>query len=325
MLRLFGFVVLALVSAGGILYLDFNREVKAAVATDAPPPSIQTYLETVPEKLASLTGSSRSSAPVLSLSDMLPRAPEGWTMRPLAEGKTGDIASFLPRSGDKADPASVDLVKAVGKSRVEKGATVAIQAYERGERRVVVQLIRLPDHIFTGLDAIDRRHDLQVQAGELRGRPFMTVRGLDVTEEFLGDGMRARYFSASVGAQIQIRVLASRRLKDADLVPFFETLNVRAMNASVVDRQPGLGEVPVLVLGSALNEADRAAYEADREERAAGALFRAGELRERALAERTAIMEARDESSSATPKPGIASECKKDSGGIKRCSVVSGG
>jgi hypothetical protein len=36
------------------------------------------------------------------------------------------------------------------------------------------------------------------------------------------------------------------------------------MNASVIDKQEGLGEVPVIVLASVLDEATRAAYEADR-------------------------------------------------------------
>lgn len=324
MLRLFGFLVLALIGAGGLLFLDFNRMVKAAGASDAEPPSFQAYLQTVPQKLASLTASTGSSAPKLSLEAMLPRAPEGWTMRPLADDNA-DIAGFLPRSGDTAEAASVGLVKAVASSKVGRGATVALHAYERGERRVVIQLIRQPDDIFTGLDAIDRRHALQVQAAEVRGRPFLTVRGLDVTEEFLGDGMRVRYFTANVGAQIEIRVLASRRLEDAALVPFFETLNVQAMNAAVVDRQPGLGEVPVLLLASALNEDDRAVYEADRAARAASAVQRADALRDQATDALAATTEGADASPTEDPQPGVAtSECRTVSG-VKRCSVSSGG
>lgn len=184
----------------------------------------------------------------------------------------------------------------------------------------MIQLVRLPDSIFTSLEAADRRHDLQVRAAELRGRPFLTVRGLDVTEEFLGEGMRTRYFTANVGAQIQIRVLASRRLKDGDLVPFFETLNVQAMNAAVIDRQPGLGEVPVLVLGSALGEADLAAYEADRAARAEIAIRRAAELRDLAKAELAASADA----ASASGGNPVATKCRKEDG-VKRCTVTTGG
>jgi hypothetical protein len=322
-LRLFGFFLLAGVGAAGILFLDFNRTVQQAGAADEPPPSFRTYIASVPDRLASMSGSSVASDTIVALSDMLPRAPEGWTMRPL---DAADIKSFLPKGRDDGDPAVIDLVKAVGNNRVEEGATVAIQAYERGERRVVIQLVRLPDRIFQQPAAIERRYDLQVQAAELRGRPFMTVRGLDVTEELLGDGMRARFFSASVGAQIRVRVLASKRLKDAELVPFFETLNVRAMNASVVDRQAGLGELPVLVLASALNESDLAAFEADRTARGAQAILRAQEVRADALAEAETAMDTNEtDTTGKQPKPGLSSDCQKDSGKDNRCSVTPDG
>lgn len=319
MSRLFGFLVLVLIGAGGILFVDFNRVVQEASAAESEPPSFQAYLETVPQKLGSLTELARTAPRALDLPDMMPRPPEGWTMRELADGKGGDIEGFLPRSGDKGAADGIKLVKAVASKRVEDGATVAIQTYERGDRRVVIQLVRLPDGIFT-LPEADRRHDLQVQAAELRGRPYLTVRGLDVTEEFLGEGLRARYFTASVGAQIQIRVLASRRLTDEDLVPFFAALPVQAMNAAVVDRQPGLGEVPVLVLASALGEADLAAYEADRATRAASAIQSAAEVHDLAKADLAVSAEAAPASAG---KP-AATECRKEDG-VKRCRVTTGG
>ena len=65
---------------------------------------------------------------------------------------------------------------------------------------------------------------------------------------------------ADVGAQIHIRVLVPKRMKEAELVAFFETLHVKAMNASVVDNVEGLGDVPVIVLASALTDEDREAY-----------------------------------------------------------------
>jgi hypothetical protein len=296
--------------------------VQEASAAEAPPPSFQAYLETVPDKLASLTESSGMPDEILPLEAMLPPAPEGWTMRPLAEGDGGDIASFLPRSGEKGDPDGVKTAESVTDTRVEDGATVAIQVYERGERRVVIQIVRLPDSIFTEPGSIDRRYSLQVRAAELRGRPFLTVRGLDVNEEFLGDGLRARYFTASVGAQIELRVLTSRRLQDGDIVPFFETLNVAAMNAAVLDRQPGLGEIPVMVLGSALGESERAEYEADRANRAAEAVLRAGERRDLAKAELPEpVGTVPAGAGGGTPK----AECKSGTDGVKRCSVATSG
>lgn len=321
MLRLFGFLVLALLGAGGIMLIDFNRLVQEAAAAETEPPSFQDYLESVPEKIISLTASTRSSTRVESVAEMMPPAPEGWTARPLAEGNGGDIEGFLPRAGNEGDAAGIELVKAAASNRVEAGGSVAIQAYERGERRVVIRILRLPDSIFANLDAADRRYDAQVQAAELNGRPFLSVRGLDVTEEFLGDGLRARYFTASVGAQIRITVLASRRLKDTDLVPFFESLPVQAMNAAILDRQPGLGEIPVLVLASAMREDDRAAFEADRAARASEAVARAREARDLAKAELAATVEA----APAAPAQPAATECKTGAGGIKRCSVATGG
>jgi hypothetical protein len=320
-LRLFGILVLVLTGTGGVMLIDFNRLVQEAAAAEAKPPSFRDYLDSVPEKLASLTAPSRSSSLSLASGDMLPPAPEGWTARPLADGNGGDIDSFLPRAGNDGDGAGIERVKAAASTRVEAGGTVAIQAYERGERLVVIQIVRLPDSIFVNPDAADRRYEAQVQAAELRGRPFLSVRGLDVTEEFLGDGLRARYFTASVGAQIQIRVLASRRLKDSDLVPFFETLPVQAMNAAVVDRQPGLGEIPVLVLAAALDEDDRAAFEADRAARAADAIARAREARDLAKAE----LAAKSEAAPPENAPPATTECKTSAGGIKRCSISTGG
>jgi hypothetical protein len=320
-LRLFGFLVLVLIGTGGILFLDFNRVVQEASAAEAEPPSFRDYLQSVPEKLAELTESLRTEPRASGVGEMLPPAPEGWTARPLAEGDGGDVESFLPRSGNEGDAAGIALVKAVAGGKAEAGATVAVQAYERGERRVVFQIVRLPDSIFTDPAAADLRHEAQIRAAELRGRPFLSVRGMDVTEEFLGEGLRARYFTASVGAQIGIRVLASRRLTDEDLVPFFAALPVQAMNAAVVDRQPGLGEIAVLVVGSALSEDDRAAFEADRAARGASAIARADGLREIAKAELAAAADAAPEEKA---RP-LTTECKTEAGGIKRCSVGTGG
>jgi hypothetical protein len=154
----------------------------------------------------------------------------------------------------------------------------------------------------------------------------LTVRGLDVTEEFLGDGFRARYFTASVGAQIQLRLLVSKRLKDGDLLPFFEALDVAAMNANVVDPEPGLGEVSVLVQPSAMSEADRIAYEADRTLRAKAAAQRADAVRDAAKAELATLDEGTAKAAPATaPKAGLKSDCRKDASGIKRCTVTPDG
>ena len=324
MLRLFGFLVLAIVGASGILFLDFNRAVQQANAADEPPPSFEAYLETVPKKLAALTRSARAGGTALSLAEMLPRVPEGWTMRPLEDG---DIESFLPRSGDAGDPAAAERVQAVGSLQVEDGATVAIQAYERGERRVLVKAVRYPDVIFTGPMALQQRFDLQTQTAQFLEISAMTVRGLDVIEDALPDGMRGRLFMADVGAQIHLRLLAPRRMPDRDLLPFFETLHVKAMNAAVVDRRDGLGDLPVIVLASALDRDQRNAYDADRAARAAAEAERV--LEQRATAEAqvaaAAALEPGEEATAPQPEPAatvLEAKCEQGADGVKRCRVA---
>jgi hypothetical protein len=141
----------------------------------------------------------------------------------------------------------------------------------------------------------------------------MTVRGLDVTEAILPAEMRGRLFVADVGGQIHLHVLAPDRLDDRDLVVFFETLNVAALNASVVARTEGLGDLPVIVVASALEDDLRAAYAADRSAREAAA--------RQAEAELAAVKAAGAEA--AGPTEGAGTACVAGAGGIKRCSVGS--
>ena len=79
----------------------------------------------------------------------------------------------------------------------------------------------------------------------------------------------SRLFLADIGGQIRLNLLVSARMKDRDLVPFLQTLDVAALNDSVFDRRPGLGQVPMIVLASALGKEARAAFEADVAARAA--------------------------------------------------------
>ena len=324
MLRLFGFVLLLGLGAGGLIGLDYTRTRQiSAAAEGASAMTFRTYLDGLPVRLASVTGSSGAAAGLPdTLADMLPPAPEGWTVRP-ATAKDVDV--FLPKNAGDADPEARDLVKSIGNARAAKGAEVAILTYEKGERLVIFQAVRHPDSIFTDDAAHEARFDLQMMSALQTGRPYMTVRGLDVTEGFLGDGFRARYFVADVGAQVWVRVLASKRLKDADLVPFFEGLNVKAMNASVVDRQDGLGDIPVIVLAPAMTKAGREAYEADRALRQSGAVTRAEELRKaartRLAAAGAASGEGAEKAAAAKPEAGFAGACAKGDGGIKRCTV----
>jgi hypothetical protein len=256
-IRLFGFLTMAAITAGGFLFIDYRMSAQVALRDGGESPTISAYLAGLSDRLVGLTTASAASGLPANLSGMLPKAPEGWTVRPVA---AADVEQFLPTSKRKADKTAVRLIEDMALATGEVGTEVAALAYENGDRIVLVRAIRYPDAIFTDATALDQRVELQAKGPELRGTEFMTVRGLDVTEDLLPKDLRGRYFLADVGAQIHLRVLAPKRMKDAELLAFFETLHVQAMNASVVDRVDGLGDAPVIVVASALDDAGRDAY-----------------------------------------------------------------
>lgn len=328
MLRLIGFLVMFVVGVGGFMAIDFNMSKRWASKEDAEGLTFAEYLGGFSDRIASVTGSTGSSGLPTALADMLPKAPEGWTVRPTVPE---DMAVFLPKKKRDAAPEAVKLIEGLASNSVGSGTEVAVLTYEKGERRVVIQAIRYPNVIFTSFMAMQQRFELQMKSAEFRGTQFMTVRGLDVIEDLMPDGIKARMFIADVGAQIHVRVLASSRMKDADMVPFFQTLHVKAMNASVVDKQEGLGDVPVIVLASVLDEATRAAYEADLAAREAEETARREEERKAAEAE-VAAAEAEAEKEATKErdqvemegKNGLGSDCTEDANGVKRCKVGGG-
>lgn len=306
MLRLIGFLVMAVIGLGGFLTLDYNMARQFATEADEEIPTFQDYLGGLSGRLASISASSASPGQPRDLIDMMPKPPEGWTVRPaVAE----DVAGFQPKSNRDGDPEARKLITAIGSPKAAYKAEAIVLTYEKGNQKVVVKAARYPDSIFTGQARMQERSELQSRTAMFRGLSFMTVRGLDVTEDVLPDKMRARLFTANVGAQIHIWMLAPKQLKDADLLPFFQTLNVKAMNGSVVDRQDGLGDVPVIVLASALGAEARDAYLADRAAREAAEVARRKESRK--IAEATAE----------GPAQAQGADCAKGTGGIKRCTV----
>ncbi|WP_309665410.1 hypothetical protein [Tabrizicola sp.] len=266
MFRLIAFLLATTISVGGFLFVDYSMAKRWASSEDAEGLTFVEYLSGFTGRLTGSTAAAKADAALpTALADMMPTPPEGWTVRP-ATAEDTDV--FMPKQSDKSTKDARRYVEAVAKKRSGKGVEQVALTYEKGNRRVIFQAVRYPNIIFTSFMAMQQRMELQMMYGEFRPRDFITVRGLDVSEDVLPADMRARYFYSDVGAQIQIRVLASERMTDEDLVPFFQTLHVKAMNASVVDKQEGLGEVPVIVLASVLDEATRAAYEADRLARA---------------------------------------------------------
>jgi hypothetical protein len=316
-LRWFGILVTLTVGVGGFLGLDYNLARKLATTEERPAPSFQQYLGELKVRTVSLISfrDPGDAAPdfTTKLAEMLPAPPKGWTVRTaVAE----DIDEFLAKNRKDNDPQARKLIEYIGKPKAPDGIEAAVLTYEKGSQRIVIKAVRHPDDIFTEAGNLSRRADLQTAEPLFQRRDFLRVRGLDIAEEKLPEKMRGRLFVADVGAQIQMWVIAPKRMADKELIPFFETLQVNAMNAAVIDKEPGLGDVPVIVLVSALDDADRAAYEADRAARSAERANRRAKEREE-LAE--AARAKADGQTTAKEAGDVA--CKKNSDGVKRCKV----
>lgn len=330
MIRLIGSLILFAVMAGGYLYFDFRMSAKWAGREDAEGLTFPEYVSGLTGRVAGLGGAANAAGMPTKLADMLPRPPEGWTVRPAV---ADDIKPFLPKSTRNADRKALASLERMVEPNAGSGTESVTLAYEKGDRTVLISAVRYPNVIFTSFAAMQQRMELQMRSAEFRGTEFMTVRGLDVTEDLLPEGFRGRLFFADVGAQIHLRVLAPKRMKDAELVPFFQTLHVEAMNASVIDKVEGLGKVPLIVLASAMEQAEREAYIADRDARAAAEAER--EAEGRAAAEQAGNAQGQGGGgflgglfgggeAQAEPAPedagkGIA--CTTAKNGVKRCTV----
>lgn len=331
MFRLIGFLVMFSATAGGYMFFDYKMSARWSGREDAEGLTFGEYVSGLTGRFAGMAGAASAAGLPTRLADMLPKPPDGWTVRPT---EPADIEGFLPKSKAKADKEAVAAVTKVGQTDAGSGTEVAALTYEKGDRKVVIQAIRYPNIIFTSFAAMQQRMELQMTSAQFRGTEFMTVRGLDVTEDLLPDGFRGRYFLADIGAQIHLRVLAPKRMKDDELVSFFQTLHVKALNAGVIDKVEGLGEVPVIVLASALGDAERDAYLADVAAREAEAAARDAEVHKAAEA---AAQPAAEESAGflgglfggdaaasveAEPEAGTAAaRCSTGKDGVKRCSV----
>ncbi|KAF0114520.1 MAG: hypothetical protein FD150_1524 [Rhodobacteraceae bacterium] len=337
MIRLFGSFIMLAITASGYMYFDYRMSAKWAGREDAEGLTFTEYLSGLSGRIAGLASASAASGLPTKLADMLPKPPEGWTARPVS---AADIEPFLPKSAANADKKAMAAIEAMVLADGGTGTEVATLAYERGDRTVLIRAVRYPNIIFTSFMAMEQRITLQMQSAEFRGTEFMTVRGLDVTEDLLPEGFRGRYFVADVGAQIHLRVLAPKRMKDEDLVPFFETLHVQAMNASVIDKVEGLGEVPVIVLASAMDTAERDAYLAAVAAREAEAATREAAKRLEAEAEATkapaeatgggflsGLFGGSDDTGVKTETPDVSAGkigCETGKDGVKRCKVDTG-
>lgn len=338
MIRLVGSFIMFAITAGGYMYFDYTMSAKWSGREDAEGLTFTEYLSGLSGRIAGLSSASAASGLPTELAAMLPKPPEGWTARPVV---AADIEPFLPESTRDADTKAMAAIEAMALAEGGKGTEVATLAYEKGNRTVLIRAVRYPNIIFTSFMAMQQRFELQMMTAEFRGTEFMTVRGLDVTEDLLPEGFRGRYFVADVGAQIHIRVLAPKRMKDAELVPFFQTLHVEAMNASVIDKVEGLGQVPVIVLASALADAEREAYLAAVAARDAEEATREATQREVAEAEAAeapaedtggglfgGLFGGDDDAGAKIEKPSDSGAgkigCEVGENGVKRCTVAPG-
>ena len=331
MFRVLSLLVTLVFGLGAFAVADFTTSGRWSGRTDAEGQGFLAYLRGYPGFVAG-QGGGATGLP-RELAAMLPRAPEGWTGRPT---EAADIDAFLPEDRRSAPADVLAHIQAVAQEAKGRGVETAALTYERDGRTVIFQAVRYPDSTFTDLAALSERVELQTRAARFSGTEFMTVRGLDVQEDLLPDGVRARYFFANVGAQIHLRVLAPERMRDRDLVPFFQTLHVAAMNAAVVDQQAGLGQVPVIVLASALDGDARAAYVADLADRQAA---QAADREARHQVDAARLAETQPEPGAGggflsslfgqaeaeapqeeTSAPQVV--CDKGTGGSKRCSVA---
>lgn len=336
MFKLIGFLVMFSLTAGGAMFFDYKMSARWAGKEDAEGLTFTEYLSGLSGRLSNLGNGAASAAGLPTrLADMLPKPPDGWTVRPV---DVKDIDGFLPKNTKKADRAGIAAVKAMVAAETGSGVEAATLTYEKGDRKLIFKVVRYPNVIFTSMASMQQRMELQMKAAQFRGTEFATVRGLDVTEDLLPEGFRGRMLIADVGAQIHLRVLASKRMSDEDLVAFLKTLHVKAMNADVIDKVTGLGDVPVIVLASALEGEARDAYLSDVAARAADeaeaqtaalALAEAAAPTANAPAEGggflATLFGASDETAKEeAPKPEASTvACKTGKDGVKRCTIES--
>lgn len=268
-MRLVFSLVMTVLGVVGYLAVDYNLGVRMGGNRDG---SFGEYLASWVETLSSPAEGAGAVAD--DLAAMLPSAPEGWTVRASVPGEIVTLMTPAAQATIRA-PASRDnlpqrLLEQSLDPREGRGIRQAQLTYENGDKRVLMSLVRHPDLIFTSFAGMANRFELQMTMPTFAGRPYATVRGLEIDEDVFPQDIGPRLFMANVGAQIQLRIATLNVDPETELLPFLAGLDVRAMNADVVERLAGLGEVPVVVFAQALDEelqreraAERAAREAE--------------------------------------------------------------
>lgn len=261
-MRGLGFAVslfFSLLAGLGYLAFDFTLSNRAARAMGEEEIGFGAYVKGWVGLSSILARGDAAGAPMPGeLLAMLPKPPEGWQARPV---EAADTAPFLTADLDKEQAA---LVRDALEENRGKGLDQARQAYQSGPSVVAFELVRYPDGIFTSFMAMATKMELEMRTAAIPAQDFMSVRGLEVREVRLPEGAPARAFVADIAAQMHLRVTAPAAMGDDELRAFFETLHVPAMNAAVARPVKGMGEVPLIVLASAIDDNTRAAREAER-------------------------------------------------------------
>ena len=313
MLRLLGLILTLVVFISAVIAIDFISVRKEAAANEQPIPDFEAYLSVLrPRLIAKLTPARPAVAePELStdLAEMLPQPPTGWTVR---TADRGDLDALFPKNKEKLDVTVTRYIEDIASSKGPRGGGAAALTYTRDKSTVIVKAVRHPDKSFS--DPVALKALLSAEPMFFQ-RAYLRIRGLDVREDTLPAEMRARLFTADLGAQIQIWILAPEGLSDQELLPFFETLAVRSLNAAVLDTEPGLGEVPVLFLAADLDEGALTTYEA---ELAALAAERSARRAKALAALEEGSPASANDAATATP---TEVSCTEGAGGIKRCKI----
>lgn len=186
------------------------------------------------------------------LAAMLPRAPGGWTRRDPAGG---DAAGAV---GPGFTDEQARLVRDAFEPSTGKKLAQARQVYDTPKGIVAVKLVRFPDFIFKSFAATGMRMQLEMASMDIPGDDYMTVRGMTIREVRLPQGAPSRMFLGDLQAQIHLRITAPAATSDEEMRALLSTLDVAAMNAALARPVRGMGEVPVLVMLSEIDEGIRA-------------------------------------------------------------------
>lgn len=273
-------LVFSVVPLLGYLAFDFTLANRAARAMGEEPVTFVTYLAAWGGLAAPVAGvNAEEAVPSAALPEdlvaMLPLPPPGWTARP-AERTDGPV---LKGKAGREDAKRIAEVLTDNRGRGVETARLAYVPPD-GKGLVVVELARYPDAIFTSFAGMGLKMELEMATMDWSDRDFMTVRGLPLVEARLSPEAPARAFAGDLAGQIQLRAAASRRFTDMDLLALFQTLHVPAMNAAVARPVKGMGEVPVIVVASAMDEAGRALRASEHEAAARAAAEAAAADRE---------------------------------------------